>query len=129
MLSKLISAIKKVVAFSLFALAAFITVLFLATLIFVLILSALAAKYWPDTFVGKWGLNILIGFDNFVSSVLLGDPDETISSRLGKAQRDNAPLKPVADLVDFVVLELFGQAQHCQKSIERDEGKDKLIDY
>ena len=36
----------------------------------------------------KWIHNILIGIDQFANTVVVGDPDETISSRAGKARRE-----------------------------------------
>ncbi len=34
--------------------------------------------------IGKWLLNILISIDQLGNTIAGGDPDETISSRLGK---------------------------------------------
>jgi hypothetical protein len=63
--------------------------------------------------------NILISIDQFFNTLLGGDPDETISSRLGKhlAKHDC----PFCNLV-CKFLNLF-QKDHCIKSIEKDEGE------
>ena len=72
-------------------------------------------------------LNILVSIDQLISAVLAGDPDETISSRLGKAVRgDYGKLQsyfwlPFAKLVDLIFLPLDGP-NHCARSIEEDEG-------
>lgn len=65
--------------------------------------------------------NILIGVDQMVNAITWGDPDETISSRVGKHQ--NVWICRV--LSNF--LDLF-QKNHCTLSKELDEGKDDLID-
>jgi hypothetical protein len=37
--------------------------------------------------IGKWFLNVLIGIDQLGNAIMFGDPDETISSRIGKIKR------------------------------------------
>jgi hypothetical protein len=63
--------------------------------------------------------NILIGIDQFFNAVFGGDPDETISSRMGKhlAKHDC----PFCNMM-CKFLNLF-QKDHCVKSIEKDEGE------
>lgn len=34
--------------------------------------------------IGKWGLNVLIWLDQGLNTLAGGDPDETVSSRLGR---------------------------------------------
>jgi len=73
--------------------------------------------------------NILISFDQFVNTIFGGDPDETISSRMGKWARDNennSGLKKPIYIVAHFVVELF-EKDHFAKSIEEDEGKDETI--
>lgn len=73
--------------------------------------------------VSQYGMNILEGYDNFASAQTGGDPDESISSRLGKATlKKSGNLTFIAGKVDLVALELFGDEDHCVRSIERDEG-------
>jgi hypothetical protein len=63
--------------------------------------------------------NILIGIDQFFNAVFGGDPDETISSRMGKhLAKHDCPFCNV--MCKF--LNLF-QSDHCVKSIEKDEGE------
>lgn len=75
----------------------------------------------------RYLLNVLVALDQLVSAIFFGDPDETISSRLGKAVRgDYGRLQaafwwPVAKLVDLVFLPLDGP-DHCRRMIEEDEG-------
>ncbi|MGV3466385.1 MAG: hypothetical protein ACO1OT_13960 [Heyndrickxia sp.] len=62
--------------------------------------------------------NILVSVDQFFNTVFGGDPDETISSRMGKhlAKHDC----PFCNLM-CKLLNLF-EKDHCVKSIEKDEG-------
>lgn len=66
----------------------------------------------------KWFWNILISIDQFANTVLWGDPDETLSSRMGKQVRKGE--RGVQYLI-CKFLSLFDK-RHCVKSIEEDEG-------
>jgi hypothetical protein len=71
----------------------------------------------------KYIWNILVSLDQFLNTLAFGDPDETISSRMGKrVGKHNCPF------CNFMckVLNLF-QKDHCVKSIEVDEGKDEVF--
>jgi hypothetical protein len=61
--------------------------------------------------------NILISFDQLANTILGGDPDETISSRMGKKARKGDKF----GILICRFLDLFDKG-HCQKSIEEDEG-------
>ena len=67
--------------------------------------------------------NILISIDQFINTVLGGDPDETISSRMGKhlAKHDCPFCNFMCGLLNLI------QKDHCVKSIEADEGKDQVF--
>jgi len=76
--------------------------------------------------IKKYFWNVLIGIDQLANAVLLGDPDETISSRLGKwlllsksswRYKIARPLCRVLHIAD---------PNHCNTSIEEDEGKDAV---
>lgn len=75
--------------------------------------------------------NILIAIDQLANAMLGGDPDETISSRLGKFVRDNQEDTGFKGLISNVTCELLDVIDpgHCQKSIEDDEGKHEVIDW
>ena len=78
----------------------------------------------------QWGINVWEGVDNAVSAELGGDPDESISSRLGKARgRKSKGWTYIANKLDLVALEIFNDADHCNKSIEKDEGKKQVTTY
>lgn len=63
--------------------------------------------------------NILVSIDQFFNTLFGGDPDETMSSRMGKH---------VDPFCNFVckLLNLI-QKDHCVRSIEVDEGKDQVF--
>lgn len=67
--------------------------------------------------VKRYAWNVLISLDQLLNTLLGGDPDETLSSRMGKRARKGDKLGrcfcAVLDVLD---------KNHCEKSIERDEG-------
>ncbi len=71
---------------------------------------------------GKWFWNVLIALDRFGNALFLGDPEETISSRAGKARNADKfwgkALCPVLDWVD---------PDHCVTSIDPTEGDDAIF--
>ena len=60
--------------------------------------------------------NILIAFDQFWNAAFGGDPDETISSRAGKARHRNWAADTLCKFLDRV------EDDHCEHAIEWDEG-------
>jgi hypothetical protein len=75
-------------------------------------------------FIGKYILNILITIDQLFNVLFLGDPDETISSRLGKLERKGTTFYFTRLVIDF----LDGlDPGHARKSIEDDEGTEDLV--
>lgn len=75
----------------------------------------------------KYFWNLLIAIDQLFNTILFGDPDETISGRLGRWLE--LPKETWRYKVASVICGLLRKidANHCKKSIERDEGKDSLI--
>lgn len=65
----------------------------------------------------RYAWNLLIALDQLANTVLGGYPDETISSRAGKAARAGkrwgCVLCQILDRID---------KRHCEKNIEVDEG-------
>ncbi len=70
----------------------------------------------------KWFWNILIAIDQLGNAIFAGDPQETISSRAGKARNEDKPwgnvLCPVLDWID---------PNHCATSIDSSEGDDAVF--
>lgn len=66
--------------------------------------------------------NLLIAVDQLLNTLAFGDPDETLSSRLGKASGRCALCRAICRLLNRI------DARHCEKSIELDEGKNGIIE-
>lgn len=64
--------------------------------------------------------NLLVSIDQFFNVLMLGDPDETISSRAGRVWPDSEWRK-------FIDRLMFWQTNHCHKAIEKSEGKRDLL--
>ena len=78
----------------------------------------------------QYGINVWEGFDNSASADTGGDPDDTISSRLGKGREAGSKVIGfIANKVDLVAKELFDDENHSSKSIERDEGRKQVTNY
>lgn len=71
--------------------------------------------------IKKYFWNLLISIDQFINTIFGGDPDETISSRIGKHKDSNRLARFLSGFLD-----LF-EWNHTEKSIEEDEGKDESI--
>lgn len=69
----------------------------------------------------KYLKNILIAIDQLVNTICFGDPDETISSRLGR----NYDGTWIEKFVNWLFK--WQKDDHCSNSIEYDEGKDAII--
>ena len=80
--------------------------------------------------VFKYLLNVLIGLDQMGNALLGGDPDETISSRLGKMKvkyGGSIPWRrPLSRVVDWGLDRI--DPNHSIDAIEHDEGKDAVVD-
>lgn len=80
--------------------------------------------------INKWVLNILISIDQLGNTIFGGDPDETISSRLGKLKiRHGGKIpwhRPLSKIVDWVLDKI--DPQHSIEAIEEDEGEDAILD-
>lgn len=80
--------------------------------------------------IGKYLLNFLISIDQLGNTLAGGDPDETISSRLGKLKLRYCGIipwhRPVAKFIDYG-LDLI-DPNHSIDAIESDEGDDAVFD-
>lgn len=70
----------------------------------------------------KYLVNLLIAIDEFANALTFGSPDETISSRAGKAMQKGKTWGCV--LCKF--LNLF-QKDHCQLAIDKADGSRAVI--
>lgn len=70
------------------------------------------------TFMYRYGRNVWVGIDQLVNAIFMGDPDETLSSRIGKNARKGHKISVFLSwLLDQI------DPGHCEKAIERWEGK------
>ena len=78
----------------------------------------------------KYLLNVLISVDQLGNTICGGDPDETISSRLGKLKLKNGGVipwrYPLAKIIDCGLDKI--DPNHSLDAIEEDEGKDQLTE-
>jgi hypothetical protein len=78
----------------------------------------------------KYLINLLIGIDQLGNALTGGDPDETISSRIGKIKRHHNGVvpwrRPLTKIIDFALDKI--DPNHSIDAIEEDEGKDALWD-
>ncbi len=73
----------------------------------------------------KWIKNILISLDQLANTILGGDPDMTLSARLGRNYRGTW----IERLVDWMFAWQKRPGGHCENSDwwEQDEGKDAVL--
>jgi len=79
---------------------------------------------------GRWIMNVLISLDQLGNSIIWGDPDETISSRLGRVEQKFGGAipwtRPVAKFTAWWLNRI--DKDHCRDAIEGHHGSDGLID-
>jgi hypothetical protein len=86
----------------------------------------------PKTKVGQWCKNFLIALDRLGNTLWGGDPDETISSRLGKmhqaALQGKERMRPIPDALHDALNEI--QPDHCERSIDEspEAGDEAVVD-
>ncbi len=80
--------------------------------------------------IKKWTINILIGIDQLGNALMGGDPDETISSRLGKLKLRYCGIipwhRPVSKFIDYALDKI--DPNHSIDAIEDDEGSEAIFD-
>jgi hypothetical protein len=66
-----------------------------------------------------WFLNVLIGLDQLVNTVLAGEPDETLSSRAHRMREKGQPVWGwTARAINTL---FFWQADHCREAFESEQ--------
>jgi len=78
----------------------------------------------PFPLFRDWSWNHLLSWSQKFNIWHMGDPDETFSSRVGKAMRADAPVLYWRAFNWF--LNLF-EDDHAAKAVEADEGDDQLL--
>lgn len=78
------------------------------------------------TYLKVYLLNLIYMLDLMVNTIFLGDPDETISSRIGKkvarSERDCAICTWICKFLDMI------DERHCSKAIKLHEGRGSADD-
>jgi hypothetical protein len=72
-----------------------------------------------------YGYRIALSVDQLLNTLLLGFPDESISGRVGRAietGRPRAGIREFGATLDWLFDFFFGDKDHVQESIEREEG-------
>ena len=72
----------------------------------------------------KYLFNIGLALDQFANTVLLGDPDESLSGRCGRAMMSGRPkfwVPYLASIIDWTVLLFKAEYNHCMNSVEAEE--------
>ena len=80
--------------------------------------------------IGKWIVNVLIGVDQLGNALWGGDPDESVSSRIGKMKLYYKGRIPwyhfFFKVIDWGLNKI--DPNHSIDAIEHDEGKDAVIE-
>ncbi len=71
-------------------------------------------------FIGKYLQNLLLSIDMMVNAIFFGDPEETISSRVGKRYTTETRCK-FCDWICWVLDKI--DTRHCRKSINVNQGR------
>lgn len=113
---------KKIIEYSLlrYVLFGILTLLFFPCFVLVNALSPLFLI--ASIFKPRYGGNVFVAYDQLGNALFGGDPDETISSRVGKGVRNGSRIAMFFSWYLSTV-----DPGHCEKAIEDDEGKDGLF--
>jgi hypothetical protein len=76
--------------------------------------------------IGQYLWNLLIAVDQLGNAILAGDPDETISSRLGKWREGPSGWRRSVAYAVCRLLHILDKS-HCERSVEPDEGDRGLL--
>lgn len=76
--------------------------------------------------LGRYLLNLLIAIDRFLNAVLAGDPDETISGRMGRWHLMGGWRATIATPICWALDRM--DPEHCVTSIEEDDHDRDLLD-
>lgn len=79
----------------------------------------------------QYAYNMLMALDQFISAVLGGHPDDTVSQRLGRASLSSPGpgVQFFRRLVDTLAWILVRQKDHCISSLDGKEGVKELWNW
>ncbi len=72
------------------------------------------------TWLKQYASNVLTWMSQTLNTLLMGDPDETLSSRMGKRLDTCRTCRWVCALLNLI------DKNHCRDAVEPDEGKDDV---
>lgn len=81
-------------------------------------------KYPHGNAIQQYLFNIALGLDQWINTLLLGDVDDSISGRCGRAIASGKPkwfVPYLAKFIDYLFFSLFDQVDHCKDSQEPEE--------
>lgn len=102
----------------------------LVWMLFILVMAPLQLPVtllaWPVKGLRGYRYKIWIAQDQLVNAIHNGNPDITVSSRIGwMAEQGSKTAASMAVVVDWLFYVAIGQVNHCRASIERDEDHNK----
>lgn len=72
--------------------------------------------------IHRYLLHVAVAIDQLVNAILAGNPDETISSRVGRGAKAGARWALIAEgIIDWIFEQLGQPPGHCRRKIEWDE--------
>ena len=75
-----------------------------------------------DTNIGRYTYGLWIGQDQLVNAIHAGNPDITVSSKVGyMAEQGSTTAQYMEVVIDWMFYKAVKQENHCKQSIERDE--------
>jgi hypothetical protein len=80
--------------------------------------------------MNQYSYNLALACSQLFNTVLLGDPDESISGRLGRSYLSGRPkwfVEPWMGAVDWFFVIVFNELNHCVNSVEYTETHDKEL--
>lgn len=72
-----------------------------------------------------WGF--IVAFDKFLNAVILGDPDETISARMGRWSHTDSVAQVTCKLLNIIFF--WEKEDHCASSEKHGDYDDELSDH
>lgn len=69
----------------------------------------------------RYLLNLLVSLDQLLNTLFGGNPDETVSSRVGRGAIKGSKLALVLEKLINSIFNLLGDDNHCRKRIEWEE--------
>lgn len=87
--------------------------------LFIAALCFLIGKWTKQDTLWKYGRNKALAIDQWGNAELLGHPDETISSRLGRSYGHERYfwVRIFRRLVDYYAWKIFKDFDHCRRSV------------